>query len=253
MKKRMVSLLLALGCMLSLSAPAFAFTDNEDITHWEAVAVLSSLNIIEDKNAGAFDPTAAVSRGEAVKMIFHVLYEDKENSPTYQPQETESTRFTDVTRGHWAERYVIYCTEANIINGRGDGIFSPEDNVTGSEFAKMCLCMLGYEVDVFGLTGPDWMISTNAVANYTDVRLYDGLMEEMDPNEAITREQAAQMLFNALKAAPMVKKPALQSDGTVTFTFEKATREDGTPMTLLEMQFGIKPEECLPDYPQPEK
>lgn len=249
MKKRILSLLLALTCVLSLSAPAFAFTDSEEITYGPAIGALITLGVARGKDDGSFDPKGPVTRAEAARLMTLMAFGGQK--PVIGVKPTPS--FSDI-QGHWAEAEIEYCASSGIILGRGDGIFSPDDSVTGTEFAKMCLGLLGYEADVFGLTGPDWAISTNALSNYTSVRLYNGLMEEMDPNGALDREQAAQMLFNALKATPMVKKPAPQSDGTVTFTFEKADpREDGSPMTLVEMQFGIPPEECLPDYPQPVK
>jgi len=251
MKKRTLSFLLALSCVLSLSAPALAadattYTDAKDITCWEAVATLSSLGIVEGKDTGAFDPTAFVTRAEAAKLLTLMAFGG--TATALDPVDTPT--FTD-SKGHWAEKEIEYCAGSGIVLGRGNGVFCPDDNVTGTEFAKMCLGLLGYEADVYGLTGSDWAISTNALANFTSVRLYDSLLEVLDPNEALTREQAAQMLYNVLKAIPMVKAPTnnVAADGTVTFSLQKATNSDGTPMNFLDMKFGLKELPTVPAQP----
>ena len=115
-------------------------------------------------------------------------------------------------------------------------------------FELRLLCLLGYEADVYGLTGPDWQLSVNALANMTSTRLYKDL-SSMDPSEALTREQAAQMLYNTLRAAPLVKTPNVQPDGTVDFIYQRAVHEDGTPATLLEVKFALAEFPTVPAQP----
>ena len=44
----------------------------------------------------------------------------------------------------WARKYVAYAVKNEIIVGRPDGNFAPQDNLLGREYSKMLLAMLGY-------------------------------------------------------------------------------------------------------------
>ena len=61
----------------------------------------------------------------------------------------------------------------------------------------MLLVCLGYDADSEGLTGADWQINTSKLM--TSAKLLKGL-DSVKATEVITREQAAQMMLNALKA-----------------------------------------------------
>ena len=56
----------------------------------------------------------------------------------------------DVKEGAWYYDYVTEAAAAGIINGKGNGIFDPEGNLTRGDFALMTVRMLG--VDVSGYT-----------------------------------------------------------------------------------------------------
>lgn len=52
--------------------------------------------------------------------------------------------FSDLD-GHWAYKEVTYAKNIGIVEGVGDGKFEPDRTVTGKEFTKMLLSMLGYD------------------------------------------------------------------------------------------------------------
>jgi len=246
MKKRLIPILLALACVLTvpaLAADPAAYTDAADVTHWEAVAALSQLGVIEGKDGGVFDPAGTVTRAEAAKLMTLTQYGGVLPIMGVKPTPT----FTDVS-GHWAEPYIEYCFSAGIINGRGDGVFDPDANVTGTEFAKLLLCALGYDPDVYALNGADWAINTNAIAAQTRTRLYDGVTGT-DPNDPVSRDNAAQMLYNALKASPKVLEPAKNTTGIIEWVYVNATNFDGTPQTLLWMKFALDAFPTVPSQP----
>ena len=229
--KRVLSLGLAsvmlLGMMV-VGASAKDFTDAEDIVHSEAVQVMVALKIINGKEDGSFfDPKGSVTRGEMAKMIAVAMNGGSEANTGVK----STPSFTDIG-GHWAEGWIEYCADMKIINGRGDGTFDPEGNVTGTEAAKMLLTALGYRADIYGLTGADWALTTNSIANRTDVALYAGL-KGLDPNKAFTRDQVAQMIYNALNAETMEMKPGMEiTNGNVTYNYEPSGK------TLLTDRYG---------------
>lgn len=267
MRKRIGSLLLALTLTLSLAAPALAaetpsdervhpltgegaapsataFTDAAQIAQWEAVAALTKLGIVKGKDNGSFDPAGPVTRAEVASMFTAIQLGGEEE----ELRTKEEPSFSDI-KGHWAESKIELCTGSSIIQGRGDGIFDPDGEVTGTELAKMALCALGYEPDVYGLTGPDWQLNTNAYANMTNVRLYDGV-EELGPNLSVNRETAARMLWNALKAQVIKKRvKGFNMDGTVAWELIHDVDEDGNPVSLLNEHFSIDTVGDLPVRP----
>jgi len=193
--KRALCLVLTCAMMLGLmimTTSAADFTDKDEIVNTDAVDTMVALNIINGKDDGSyFDPTGIVTRAEMCKMICVALNGGKD------PQlGTTAYSYTD-TQGNWAAGYIEYCTNLGIVAGRGDGTFDPTGTVTGTEAAKMLLVAIGYDAAAEGFTGANWAIAVNVRANQKD--FYEDL-EDMDPSAGLTRDNAAQMVFNAIQA-----------------------------------------------------
>lgn len=69
--------------------------------------------------------------------------------------------------------------------------------MSATEAAKMLLGVLGYNAEKSGLVGNDWAINTNVLANQNG--LYKNLAN-LNANTLLTRDNAAQMIYNALDA-----------------------------------------------------
>ena len=194
--KRALSLALALVMVLSMmvvgasAVSADDFSDSADIVNKEAVTVLATLGVITGNDDGSYAPADTISRAEMSTIICRVLNGGK--NPVLG--EAVSNSYTDTT-SHWAKNYIEYCTTLGIVAGKGDGTFDPEGDVTVAEAAKMVLVALGYNADVEGYVGGNWQINTDARAN--PLGLYDGL-DYVNTSAALTRDNAAQMLYNAL-------------------------------------------------------
>lgn len=212
--KRIFSLALAgtmLAGMLTVGASAADFTDADSIKNNEAVDTMVALNIINGKDDGSFAPEATVTRAEMAKMITIMLNGGSEPALTAN---ASNAKFTDIG-GHWAQKYIEYCVSQNVIAGRGDGTFAPDATVTGTEAAKMALTALGYNSEVFNFTGIDWQVNVNAAANAPSANLYDGL-RTIDPSQGLSRDNAAQMLYNALDANVVEITYNITSNGVET-------------------------------------
>ena len=194
--KRALSLALALVMVLSMmvvgasAVSADDFSDSADIVNKEAVTVLATLGVITGNDDGSYAPADTISRAEMSTIICRVLNGGKD--PVLG--ESVTNTYTD-TASHWAKNYIEYCTTLGIVAGKGDGTFDPEGDVTVAEAAKMVLVALGYNAGVEGYTGANWQINTDARAN--PLGLYDGL-DYTTTSAALTRDNAAQMLYNAL-------------------------------------------------------
>jgi len=238
--KRVLSLALT-GAMLSglmvMGAGAADFVDAEDIQHTEAVNTVTALGIINGKPVGdgkvEFDPDAPIRRDEMAKIVAYIMNGGKE--PVYS---TSNYTFTDVPATQWAQKYIYYCAANQIINGDGANHFMPDQNVTASQAAKMILTVLGYNSDVFGLTGLDWESNTNSVANRPENDLYEKFYDDygasFNPSAPATRDMVALMVYNALDAQTM----------TITYQVNAGNTNEGHTLTLgkplLEVKFGAK-------------
>ena len=173
-----------------------AFSDQSKIKNTEAVDACTALNIIGGYPDGSFKPEGNITRAEVTKMICVALNGGK--NPAVSTNTTPT--FSDVrnnANAAWAEGYIESCAAQGIVSGVGGGKFAPNGNVTGVQLAKMLLVSLGYKADLEGFTGNAW--ATNVNVRAAQKGLYEGL-EAMDTNAAITRDNAAQMVWNALQA-----------------------------------------------------
>jgi len=215
--KRVLSLGLSgvmLAGLLTVGASAADFTDAEDIQHADAVNTLVALKVIDGKDDGSFAPEETVTRSQMAKMIAVAM---NGGSETTTGTKTNPS-FTDI-KGHWAESYIEFCSDLDIISGRGDGTFDPEAKVTGLEAAKMVLTALGYNADAYLLKGEKWATRTDELARAADPSLYDELAG-VTMNAPINRDVAAQMIWNGLQNwTKRITPNENKNNGEITWTY----------------------------------
>ena len=230
--KKVLSLVLCMAMMLSVMVvgAGAAFKDQNKIVNEEAVDMCSALNIINGYTDGSYRPEGNITRAEACKMICIALNGGKD--PVLGTNATPT--FTDI-KGHWAEKYIEYCVSEGIVAGVGGGKFAPAGNVTGSQFAKMLLIAMGYRADAEDFVGSAWEVNVNVKASAKG--LYEDLAT-MNPAVALNRDNAAQMVWNALNA-DMVKYDYKLSTVNGTLTSELVV-EDIVGQTLLTKKYNTK-------------
>ena len=198
--KRVLSLALAsvmlLGMMVigagAADKTAADLTDMDKVTNTEAVNLMVDLGIIEGKPDGSFAPTEGVDRATMAKLITYIMMGDVDATIF----EGTVTDLTDIDT-NWAEGYIKYCYSNGIISGDGQGHFFPTQGVTVVQAAKMLLVALGYDADNRGYqSNSNWSVNIMKDAQTT------GLMSGISATatDALTRDGAAQMIFNALFA-----------------------------------------------------
>lgn len=199
--KKVLALVLAIATLLSFATVASAktadFADAKDVKNVEAVDVLSNIKVLEGYPADkSFKPAKNITREEAAKIIAIFANKSTDISSLY----TSANPFADM-KGRWGESYVAYGYRAGIIAGKNATSFVPKANVKGTEFLKMVLVVLGYDQNKEGLVGSSWAVNTLELAKVKG--LMKGL-DNFDANAALTRDQAAQIMLNALKAEKVV-------------------------------------------------
>ena len=134
-------------------------------------------------------------------------------STTPEPSAPQSAcPFYDLSGAEWAGEAIDYLYKEGIVNGRSETSFAPNETVTRAELVKMiCEALDVTEVadgELFAdVTDSDWFAPyiRNAVA----AGIVNGDGNAFKPNNAITREDAALIIFRAL---------GLESGSEITFT-----------------------------------
>ena len=224
-QKKVLSLVLCVAMLLSVMVmgTGAAFTDQDEIQNAEAVDMTSALGIIDGYEDGSFQPAENIERGEAAKMISAML-----NGGRDSVQETTESSYNDVLGSvdAWANKYIEYCTARGIVSGVGGDRFAPASNVTGTQLAKMLLVSLGYDSVKEGYQD-NAMWSVNVNTDAVAAGLYAGI-ETIDMSAPLSRDNAAQMIWNALQANTVIYLTS--TTGAIEF--------QPTTTTLLDKVYG---------------
>ncbi len=217
--KRLMSVVLSVVMLLSMviSTSAATFTDvAESDKAFEAVEILAALKILEGKEAGVFDPDANIKRSEFAAVICRAMNQ----SPV------GVASFTDVAADHWAYNYIAWAASQKIVNGRGDGTFDPDANVTYNEAITMIVRAMGYEYYVEEYLGGFPTGYARVAGSYK----IDAGVNTANGNAAATRADVATLVYNAFSAPLMDYNYAIGADmeyviynGSRNVEYEKRT------------------------------
>ena len=195
--KKFLSLVLALVMTMSLvtvSAGAKDFTDDDKITYEEAVAVVSEIGVVDGYADGKFNPTNTLTRQAAAKIICNLIL-----GPTTAAElHADTAPYKDVPVTSEFAGYIAYCAKEGIISGYADGTFKPGNSLTGYAFMKMLLGALGYDQETEGYVGGNWSI--NVAKRALGIGLNAGLEGDFNGVKAVNREEACLYAFNTLQA-----------------------------------------------------
>ena len=172
--------------LMVMGSSAASYADVTSEQNQEAIEVLKEVGIMVGDDKGNFNPEAKVTRNEmAVVMSNLMAY----NVKTY----ANTSPFTDVPE--WAEPYVAACYTNGITSGYDKVTYGGNDSVTTAQAALMVMKALGY-FQYQSDFGADWQLSTVAQGNKID--LFDDV--DSGVKEAMTRNDVAQLVLNALEA-----------------------------------------------------
>ena len=196
--KKVLALVLAVVMLLSFATVASAVTsdfykDVDDIDYKEAVDVLGTIGVLEGYPDNTFLPEKTITRAEAAKII--AMFDNK--SSKINGLYASANPFSDCV-DHWAESYIAYGVKTGIIAGVGGDKFAPSANVTGVQFLKMVLVVLGYDAKAEGLEGKNWDVNTLALAKRAGLTATLGV--KFDYSAYLKRQEAAVIMLDALRA-----------------------------------------------------
>lgn len=219
---------LALVVVLTMVLTTVAFASYPDVDakadYAGAVELLSALKVLQGDDTGNFNPDNTITRAEYAAVVCRALgLENSANSAK------GATQFNDVAADHWASGYINLASQQGIVNGKGNGVFDPEGNVTYAEAVKMLVVALGYEPMASQKGGyptgyltvaNSSKITANVSANGTD--------------SAALRSTVAQLTANAM-AVPVMDQTGYGTDTT----FEVLDDYDNYQTLLTNMDIYI--------------
>ena len=191
--KKVLALVVALTMVFTTVAFASYPDVDADANYAGAVELLSALEILKGDDAGNFNPDNTITRAEFAAVVCRALgWEASANGAK------GATMFTDVAADHWASGYINLASQQGIVNGKGNGIFDPEGNVTFTEAVKMLVVAIGYEPMAAQKGG--WPTGYLTVAN--SIKMTAGVAAS-GTDAAALRSTVAMLTANAIEIPVM--------------------------------------------------
>ncbi|RSL31955.1 hypothetical protein D7Z54_18425 [Salibacterium salarium] len=136
------------------------FTDIDD-SFWakDSIHHLAASGIVQGYDDGTFAPNANMTRAQFTSILSQSLEMDRLDY---------DGSFTDVQEGDWFAEDLMAAANAGIINGRSDGTFAPNKDVTRQQAAVM----LSRAMDVSGFNHEDLDLD-KSINSFTDAGRID--------------------------------------------------------------------------------
>ena len=203
--KKLLAMVLALVMTLSLAVSANASKDDKSISddYAEAVAVLNGMGVFKGYEDGSFQPKGDITRAEVSAIVYRVYTQDVKDAKA--SMYATYNKFSDMAGAGWAQGYIGYCANAELVKGYPDGTFKPSGKVTGYEVLAMILRAVGYDKNG-EFSGADWALHVAQTAQQAGVLKN---VKGVDLNAPATRELVAELLFRAVaESATVTYTPA---------------------------------------------
>ena len=228
-RKKVLALVLAMAMSLSLAVTAgAAYKDGDKISaeYDVAVEVASQLGILEGFEDGTYRPQGTLTRAQLATMTYRIATGDVEDVYTANFAGGAAESFADTPATAWYAGYVGYAADAGYLKGMGDGTYAPDSALTGYQALAATLRAIGYN-QPGQFTGADWTVQVAMIAN--EIGALDGI-KGVDLNGAISREVAAQIIFNILFSDKV--------DYTPAFGYQNAWGEGSLATDVFDIDTG---------------
>jgi len=201
--KRILALVLSLVMLTSIFVVGTTAAEKSPYTDvkpkrwsYEAIKYVTDNGYMNGTSAKKFDPESTMTRAMVVTVLYRLQGEPRVNF---------STKFLDVKKGQWYTNAVIWAAENGIVNGKGEGLFAPMENVTREQLAAIIMRyapeeyiiteeradIKGYadykKISKYARTALSWANAVELITGKTETTLA--------PQNSATREEFATILM----------------------------------------------------------
>ena len=188
--------------------PDRTFKDIRGHKNQTAIEELAIRSIINGMSDSEFCPDNTMTRAEFATIVINALGVPIKNVD----------KFADVTSSEWFYNYVGTAYSYGIVSGVSENEFNPNGTITHEEAAAMVaraskLCGMNTEMEATSIKNilaefidymnvSEW--ATGSVAFCYEQNILDRSEIEINPKQAITRAEIAQMIYNMLGKAELL-------------------------------------------------
>lgn len=184
---------------------SYEYNDFDDIPdgYDKALKALKKTDGSSSSGGGGGGGKSSVSLPSSVDIV---LSEDSEThsmgekKPMATLSANASSSFGDVPSSHWSYQAVSSLCEAGIISGYDAYSFLPDNNITRAEFTKLVCASFGIpslKADYTDVSADVWY--NGYVGGASAYGIINGYGETFAPDSPITRQDAAVIVYRALK------------------------------------------------------
>ena len=176
--------------------------------HWSADAInsMAAKGIIVGIGDGLFGFGDDVTRAQVATFMV--------KAKGIEPGSTK-TPFTDVPESSIYAKFIAAAEANKIMAGLGDNKFGPYEKLTRAQMAQLLVNAYGFKADENNkksfndIEGLPWATAKSSIETLASLGIVAGEGEgKFNPNGVVTREQAAQFIYNAMNYHPEVKTEA---------------------------------------------
>lgn len=183
--KKWIMMILAVCLTLSMGGFAQAATE-------KALFDITSLGIIQGDENGDYALDKQLTRAEfATALLKFLKLDEAAQMADFQQQ------FSDVSAEAWYAKAISFTVQMNLMNGYGNGLFGPDDPVSLEEAVKTVVVSLGYGAVANGQGGYP--------TGHMLVAAQNGLLKNIQTEQAFCRGDLVELLYNALDVDLMVQ------------------------------------------------
>lgn len=161
---------------------------------YQAILHLSKEGIVSGYEGNLFQPTKAITRAEAAKMMTSAF--------AIKASMNEPNQYEDVPEGHWAVPFIAAATENQLFNGYEGNIFKPDEPISRAEVAA--LLTRAFELELQGAPvafhdlGPEYW-AYEPIQKLATNQIIKGYEDQtFKATKKITRAEFSSLLYSAL-------------------------------------------------------
>ncbi len=192
------------GEVTAATCPGASFADMPSVGNWAHAGIDYAVThgLFKGVSPTSFEPDGSMTRAMLVTVLWRV---------EGQPDPSEQSRFSDVERGSWYDKAVLWAAECKVVNGVSATRFEPDSNVTREQIAVILYRYARYkgldtrersELSAFPDVADVSSYATTALSWANGARLINGTsngsVDLLDPQGDATRAQVAAILMRFL-------------------------------------------------------